>query len=60
MSGAVSESATATASPTRWRTLDIVVCAVIGVAFGVVFWAWDAIWGATAPVFDDIFRTHQN
>jgi len=54
MSGAVSESATTTASPTRWRTLDIVVCAVIGVAFGVVFWAWDAIWGATAPVFDAV------
>src|SRR5689334_16718920 len=24
----------------RWRTVDIVVAAVLGVAFGVVFWAW--------------------
>ena len=23
----------------RWRTVDIVVTAVLGVAFGVVFWA---------------------
>lgn len=25
----------------RWRTVDIVVTAVLGVAFGVVFWAWN-------------------
>jgi energy-coupling factor transport system substrate-specific component len=25
----------------RWRTVDIVVAAVLGVAFGVVFWAWN-------------------
>ncbi|MGZ3631885.1 MAG: ECF transporter S component [Candidatus Limnocylindrales bacterium] len=35
----------------RWRTLDIVVTAVIGVAFGVVFWAWGAVWGASDPLF---------
>jgi len=28
----------------RWRTRDIVVTAVIGVAFGVVFWAWGLAW----------------
>ena len=34
-----------TAAPdTRWRTRDIVVAAVIGVAFGVVFWAWYLVW----------------
>ena len=27
----------------RWRTVDIVVTAVLGVAFGVVFWAWDLV-----------------
>ena len=32
---------------TRWRTRDIVVTAVIGVAFGVVFWAWGLAW---API----------
>lgn len=35
----------------RWRTLDIVITAVIGVAFGVVFWAWTFVWGAADPVF---------
>jgi energy-coupling factor transport system substrate-specific component len=25
----------------RWRTVDIVIAAVLGVAFGVVFWAWN-------------------
>lgn len=30
-----------------WRTRDIVVTAVIGVAFGVVFWAWgNLVWPA--------------
>jgi energy-coupling factor transport system substrate-specific component len=31
---------------TRWRTRDIVVAAVIGVAFGVAFWAFGAAWRA--------------
>lgn len=30
----------------RWRTVDIVVTAVLGVAFGVVFWAWGLLWAA--------------
>src|SRR3954462_12614531 len=29
----------------RWRTVDIVVTAVLGVAFGVVFWAWNLAFG---------------
>ncbi|MEV0272174.1 ECF transporter S component [Hamadaea sp. NPDC050747] len=28
----------------RWRTVDIVVTAVVAVAFGVVFWAWNQLW----------------
>jgi energy-coupling factor transport system substrate-specific component len=36
---------------TRWRTRDIVVAAIIGVAFGVVFWAWGLAWSALDPVF---------
>lgn len=32
----------------RWRTVDIVVTAVIGVAFGVVFWAWNSLWNGPA------------
>ncbi len=35
----------------RWRTVDIVVTAVLGVAFGVVFWAWNLLWAATGTAF---------
>ncbi|HEU6439862.1 MAG TPA: ECF transporter S component [Terriglobales bacterium] len=29
----------------RWRTIDIIVVAILAVAFGVVFWAWSAyVW----------------
>ncbi|MGZ4622043.1 MAG: ECF transporter S component [Blastococcus sp.] len=36
---------------TRWRTVDIVVTAVLGVAFGVVFWAWNLAFGPlSAPL----------
>jgi len=28
----------------RWRVVDIVVAAVLGVAAGVVFWAWGIAW----------------
>jgi energy-coupling factor transport system substrate-specific component len=41
----------ASTSSSAWRTVDIVVAAVIAVAFGVVFWAWNALWAATEPVF---------
>ncbi len=36
---------------TRWRTRDIVVTAVIAVAFAVVFWVWDTIWTPLDAVF---------
>ncbi|WP_199035678.1 ECF transporter S component [Glycomyces salinus] len=42
------DSPTATAF-TRWRTLDIVTCAVLAVAFGVVFWAWNFVWTGLEP-----------
>jgi energy-coupling factor transport system permease protein len=35
----------------RWRTVDIVVTAILGVAFGVVFWAWNLLWAATGAAF---------
>ena len=35
----------------RWRTVDIVVVAVVAVAFGVVFWAWNYVWSAADPLF---------
>ncbi|MER5337165.1 ECF transporter S component [Micromonospora sp. NPDC049460] len=36
---------------TRWRTLDVVIAAVIAVAFGVIFWAWGLLWRAVDPAF---------
>jgi energy-coupling factor transport system permease protein len=33
----------------RWRTVDIVVTAVLGVAFGVVFWAWNLVAALAVP-----------
>jgi energy-coupling factor transport system substrate-specific component len=33
-----------------WRTRDILVTALIGVAFGVVFWAWGLAWVAFEPL----------
>lgn len=35
----------------RWRTVDIVVASVLGVAFGVVFWVWDLAWNGIDPAF---------
>jgi energy-coupling factor transport system permease protein len=35
----------------RWRTVDIVVTATLGVAFGIVFWAWGLLWNGTAAAF---------
>lgn len=37
-----------TPSGAGWRTVDIVVAAVLAVAFGVVFWQWGVVW---APLF---------
>ena len=34
-----------------WRTVDIVVVAVVAVAFGVVFLAWNTLYAATGPLF---------
>jgi energy-coupling factor transport system substrate-specific component len=32
----------------RWRTVDIIVAAVIAVAFGVVFLVWNNVWETTS------------
>jgi energy-coupling factor transport system permease protein len=34
-----------------WRVVDIVVAAVIAVAFGVVFVAWNTLWAFATPFF---------
>ncbi len=43
-------SAVPAPSIAAWRTRDILVTAMIGVAFGVVFWAWGLAWGAFEPL----------
>ncbi len=35
----------------RWRTVDIVLAAVLAVAFGAVFQAWNLLWVALLPAF---------
>jgi energy-coupling factor transport system substrate-specific component len=52
---------TAGSTAGRWRTRDIVITAIIGVTFGVVFWAWGLAWSgpfsvidAAAPAFKDL------
>ena len=35
----------------RWRTVDIVLGAVLAVAFGAVFQAWNLLWAAVGPAF---------
>jgi energy-coupling factor transport system substrate-specific component len=42
---------TTTGHDKDWRVIDIVVAAVVAVAFGVVFLAWNAVAAATLPVF---------
>ena len=44
-------SSDAAPATSRWRTVDIVVTAVLGVAFGVVFWAWNLLWAAVGTAF---------
>lgn len=51
MATVVSEPGVVQSDPARWRTRDIVVTAIIGVAFGVVFWVWNLAWGG----FDALF-----
>ena len=47
----VASSSGSAVPSTAWRTRDIVVTAIIGVTFGVVFWAWNLVWSAVTPVF---------
>ncbi|ABP55873.1 ECF transporter S component [Salinispora tropica] len=40
-----------TVTTNRWRTVDVVVAAVIAVTFGVIFWAWGLLWNVVTPAF---------
>ena len=45
------EATKADRATARWRTVDIVVASALGVAFGVVFWAWGTLWNTVQPGF---------
>lgn len=38
----------------KWRVVDIIVAAVLGVACGLIFWIWNGIGGTGYGVFDAI------
>ena len=44
MTGTTAPSPTRLAARSRWRVIDIVIASVLGVASGVVFWAWGIAW----------------
>ena len=44
-------TAAADQASARWRTVDIVVASALGVAFGVVFWAWNTLWNGLEGAF---------
>ncbi len=46
---APADTASRVAAESRWRTRDILVTAIIGVAFGVAFVALNAAWSILAP-----------
>lgn len=48
---AASGGSAALRATARWRTVDIVVASALGVAFGVVFWAWGNLWNTTQAAF---------
>ncbi len=39
----------------RWRTIDLLTCAFVGVAFGVAYWAWDLVYGVPSDALTLIF-----
>lgn len=43
--------ALARGSLTRWRTVDLVTAAMLGVAFGVAYWGWSAAYSALSAAF---------
>jgi energy-coupling factor transport system substrate-specific component len=44
----MSTTITASGPLTRWRTIDLLTCAFLGVAFGVAYWAWGLAYEAPA------------
>lgn len=40
---------------TRWRTIDLLTCAFIGVAFGVAYWGWALVYTAPSTALATVF-----
>ena len=53
MSASAAQGVTAVAQP-RWRVVDIVVAAVLGVATGLIFWGWNIVGGAWFSAADAV------
>jgi energy-coupling factor transport system substrate-specific component len=51
MATMATSSGAAAPPSTAWRTRDIVVTAIIGVTFGLVFWVWGIVWAPLDGVF---------
>ncbi|EWT00762.1 ABC transporter permease [Intrasporangium oryzae NRRL B-24470] len=46
---------TATPPLLRWRTIDLLTCAFLGVAFGVAYWAWGLVYAAPSNAVSAVF-----
>lgn len=46
--------AVATSDRFRWRVVDIVVAAVLGVAIGLIFWGWNTVGGLWFAAMDGL------
>jgi energy-coupling factor transport system substrate-specific component len=45
----------ATRPLTRWRTVDLLTCAFLGVAFGVAYWAWYLLYQAPSTALATVY-----
>ncbi|MFB9376154.1 ECF transporter S component [Kineococcus gynurae] len=46
----------ATGPVARWRTIDLLTAAMVGVAFGVVFWGWGVVYSAVVTPLTTFFQ----
>jgi energy-coupling factor transport system substrate-specific component len=51
----MSTTITASGPLTRWRTIDLLTCAFLGVAFGVAYWAWGLAYEAPSTAVSAAF-----
>ena len=51
----MSKTITASGPLTRWRTIDLLTCAFLGVAFGVAYWAWGLVYSVPSEAVSAAF-----